>query len=61
MSQVTTPRLFNKEYMTGYSGHVPGKNDRFGLTTGNVQRDVLEAVRRPEGPMTILNEGSQVR
>ena len=34
---------FNKEYMPGYTGHVPTKVDQFGMTAGDVNRTILEA------------------
>jgi hypothetical protein len=33
---------FNKEYMPGYTGHVPTKVDRFGMTAGDVNRIILD-------------------
>ena len=31
-------RLFTKEYLPGYTGHVPTKNDQFGMTAGDINR-----------------------
>ena len=36
MTQRATPTDFKKEYMPGYTGHVPTKNDRFGSTAGQI-------------------------
>lgn len=38
---------FNKEYMPGYTGHVPTKVDQFGMTAGDVNRTILEAFNPP--------------
>ena len=32
---------FNKEYMPGYTGHVPTKADQFGMTAGVVNRTII--------------------
>lgn len=29
---------FRKEYLPGYTGHVPKKNEIFGCTTGDINR-----------------------
>jgi hypothetical protein len=29
---------YSKEYLPGYTGHVPKKNDIYGCTTGDVNR-----------------------
>ncbi len=34
-------RLFNKAYLPGYTGHVPTKNDFFGMTAGEINKTVL--------------------
>lgn len=34
---------FNKEYMPGYTGHVPMKVDQFGMTAGEVNRQIISA------------------
>lgn len=34
---------FNKEYMPGYTGHVPMKVDQFGMTAGEVNRQIIDA------------------
>ena len=41
MTELATPTLFEKRYMPGYTGHVPSKNERFGGTAGNIQREIL--------------------
>ena len=38
---------FNKEYMPGYTGHVPTKVDRFGMTAGDVNRIIVEDFNPP--------------
>lgn len=32
---------FNKEYLPGYTGHVPSKNDHFGMTAGDINRNII--------------------
>jgi hypothetical protein len=34
-------RLFSKTYLPGYTGHVPTKNDFFGMTTGSINKSVV--------------------
>ena len=41
MTTLATPTLFNKQFITGYTGHVPSKNERFGNTAGQTQREIL--------------------
>lgn len=31
-------KVFNKEYLPGYTGHVPTKNEMFGMTAGDINR-----------------------
>lgn len=33
---------FNKEYLPGYTGHVPSKNNLFGLTAGAINEAILQ-------------------
>lgn len=32
---------YKKEYLPGYTGHVPKKNDVFGMTAGEVNRTII--------------------
>ena len=41
MSQLASPRPYKKEYLPGYTGHVPSKNERFGSTAGQIKREIL--------------------
>ena len=34
MTTLVSPADFKKEYLPGYTGHVPSKNERYGATTG---------------------------
>lgn len=34
MTQVATPADFRKDFLPGYTGHVPSKMERFGSTAG---------------------------
>ena len=42
MTTLATPTDFAKEYMPGYTGHVPTKNERFGNTAGQIQNNILK-------------------
>lgn len=51
---------FNKEYMPGYTGHVPTKVDQFGMTAGDVNRAILDAFNPPHSENTArLNHPKQ--
>lgn len=41
---------FNKEYMPGYTGHVPTKVDQFGMTAGDVNRVILDSFNPRSSP-----------
>lgn len=34
-------RVFNKEYLPGYTGHVPTKNEMFGMTAGEINKQIV--------------------
>ena len=36
------PQKFKKEYLPGYTGHVPAKNDMFGMTAGDINKKIIE-------------------
>ena len=36
-------RSWAREYLPGYTGHVPLKNDLFGKTAGMINREICEA------------------
>ena len=40
-SKVT--RNWNREYLPGYCGHVPTKNDFCGKTSGSINREIITA------------------
>ena len=42
MTELATPSDYHKEYLPGYTGHVPSKNERFGATAGQIKREILE-------------------
>jgi hypothetical protein len=46
---------FNKEYMPGYTGHVPTKVDQFGMTAGEVNRTIIDAFNPPRTAMPSHN------
>lgn len=41
MTTLATPTDYKKEYLPGYTGHVPSKNERFGSTAGQIKREIL--------------------
>lgn len=41
MTELATPTEYAKEYLPGYTGHVPSKNERFGASAGQIQREIL--------------------
>lgn len=41
MTTLATPSDYKKEYLPGYTGHVPSKNERFGSTAGQIKREIL--------------------
>ena len=41
MTSLATASDFHEDFLPGYTGHVPSKNERFGATTGNTKRDIL--------------------
>ena len=41
MSQIAKATDYHKEYLPGYTGHVPSKNERFGATAGQIKREIL--------------------
>jgi len=34
------PRMWAREYLPGYTGHVPLKNDLFGKTAGTINKEI---------------------
>lgn len=40
---VVSPRAWNKEYLPGYTGFVPSKNELFGMSQGAVSREIAMA------------------
>ena len=41
MTELATPSDYKKEYLPGYTGHVPSRNERFGATAGQIKREIL--------------------
>ena len=35
-------KVFEKEYLPGYTGFVPTKNDFFGMTAGEINKNVVK-------------------
>ena len=42
MTTLASPALYKKQYLPGYTGHVPSKNERFGATAGQIKREILQ-------------------
>ena len=42
MTTLATPSDYKKDYLPGYTGHVPSKTERFGSTAGNIKREILD-------------------
>ena len=40
MTTLASASLYKKEYLPGYTGHVPSKNERFGSTAGQIKREI---------------------
>jgi hypothetical protein len=38
---------YKKEYLPGYTGHVPQKNNIFGCTAGDINKIVAEKIVKP--------------
>ena len=38
---MTKPKEYKKEYLPGYTGFVPSKNDMFGMTAGDINRHII--------------------
>jgi hypothetical protein len=34
---------FKKEYLPGYTGHVPQKNELFGMTAGTINKQIIQS------------------
>ncbi len=41
MTELATQNDHTKEQLPGYTGHVPSKNERFGVTAGKIEREIL--------------------
>ena len=41
MTTLVTGSPYKKEYLPGYTGHVPSKNERFGSNSGQIKREIL--------------------
>ena len=57
MSTLATPSDYKKEYLPGYTGHVPSKNERFGNTAGQIKRDIL--FDHGKHPITFQTNGDE--
>lgn len=43
MSQI----VYKKEYLPGYTGHVPKKNEIYGLTAGDINKIITKTSYKP--------------
>lgn len=49
--------LFTKEYLPGYTGHVPGKNVIYGTTAGDINKILGGVLRKPSNHEVDLDIG----
>ncbi len=42
LSNMKDSTVYKKEYLPGYTGFVPSKNDMFGMTAGDINRRIVE-------------------
>ena len=58
MTTLANATEYAKEYLPGYTGHVPSKNERYGATTGQIKRDILvdRGVHPINNPFTGSND-----
>jgi hypothetical protein len=40
MTELVTPSIFSKDYLPGYTGHVPSKQERFGASIGHIKKEI---------------------
>lgn len=59
MTTLATPSDFKKQYLPGYTGHVPSKNERFGATAGMIQSDILSDSGKHPITMTRFEDESK--
>jgi hypothetical protein len=50
---------YKKEYLPGYTGHVPKKNDIFGTTCGDINRIITGQGHKPSNYDVDLSVGSK--
>jgi len=50
MTSLNKNAPFRKEYLPGYTGFVPTKNDRFGMTSGEINKIIV----RDEGNISLI-------
>jgi hypothetical protein len=41
LSDKLKPKEFRKEYLPGYTGHVPKRDHLFGMTAGEINRQII--------------------
>ena len=41
MTQVVSPSKFGKDYLPGYTGHVPSKMEKYGASAGKIKEEIL--------------------
>jgi hypothetical protein len=47
MTTLATASDYKKDYLPGYTGHVPTRTERFGSTAGQIKREILEDLGKP--------------
>jgi len=61
MTTLARASEYQKEYLPGYTGHVPSKNERFGSTAGQIKREILtDSGRHPITMPRIYGESTRL-
>jgi len=53
--------VYKKDYMPGYTGHVPTRIDRFGATAGQIKKEILADMGKHSALMARLNSFTNQR
>lgn len=53
---ISKKKDYTKKYLPGYSGHVPAKNDLFGITTGTANQILV----KPQGADKFFESGGRM-
>ena len=53
MAEIT----YQKEYLPGYTGHVPKKNEIYGCTAGDINKIITKTAHHPSNHDVDINVG----